>query len=277
MGCPGSSTNATSVTEVIALLRQHQSQRHPDSLTVREGAASSAELASWLNVSSSLSPRTICEIGVNAGDSAVHWLCAHPKATYVGFDLGRFNVTSDAAEFLTHAFPNRFKLIRGDSLTTLPRHAMEHPRSCDVMVVDGGHSMHLAYSDLAYMRVLARDPERHVVIMDDVRCGQWWCVPPTTVWAFFQRMGIVRETSCLIDGCCSGWCWGSFDLKAEQPAPHLVCGEDDLEKTTRSKWMKSWLPRCRKTARAKYPNASRIRRAESGLYVHSVPVPVVYQ
>ena len=274
LGCPGSSTNATSVNEMIDLLRQHQSRRHPNTLTVREGAATDVELASWLNVSSGTSPRTICEIGVNAGDSAVHWLCAHPGATYVGFDLGRFNVTSDADEFLSLAFPGRFRLIRGDALLTLPRHAREHPRSCDVMVVDGGHSMQHAFSDLSYLRVLARHPHKHVLIMDDVRCGQWWCVPPTTVWAYFVRHGVVRETGCLVDGCCSGWCWGSFDVSAEQPPPHLVCGAAGLEKTTRSKWLRSWLPRCRRAARAKFPNASRIRRAESGLYVHSVPVPV---
>ena len=70
-----------------------------------------------------------------------------------------------------------FGLVSGDTLETLPRYAAAHAGTCDVLSIDGGHAFTEAYSDLSYARVLAS--EQHTVVMDDLRCQQWWCKPPS--------------------------------------------------------------------------------------------------
>jgi hypothetical protein len=167
-------------------------------------------------------PKQICEIGFNVGGSAAAWLCAYPEVRYLGFDLLRTNASIRAAGFMQATFRERFQIIEGNTLTTLPRHARRHPHSCDVLSIDGGHELVFAYSDLSYMRLLAR--ERHALLMDDLRCSIGWCRPPTAVWDLFSRSGVVHEAGCVVDGCCSGWCAGQFNLSTPQPDPSAVCG-----------------------------------------------------
>lgn len=191
-----------------------------------EGSAPFVAVDSWLrSVKQELGsggPKQVCEVGFNVGGSAAAWLCAYPEAHYLGFDLLRTNASLRAAAFMRAAFGARFELIVGNTLSTLPRHAARHPRSCDVLSVDGGHELAVAYSDLSYMRLLAR--ERHALLMDDLRCSTWWCRPPTSVWQYLSAAGVVHEAGCTVDGCCTGWCAGRYNLSAPQPEPSGVCG-----------------------------------------------------
>lgn len=179
--CAPNTLGASTLADMLGALYSYQKSRHPASYMLREGSTSGNELESWLTIPSA-APAAVCETGFNAGTSAAAWLCSFPNATYVGFDLLATNASRDAAEFLRRAFPGRFDLVEGDTLTTLPRYAMQRPNTCDVMSVDGGHSLSVALSDLASFRRLARDPLRHVVLMDDLRCTQWWCRSPTDAW-----------------------------------------------------------------------------------------------
>ena len=49
-----------------------------------------------------------------------------------------------------------------------------------------------------------------VVIMDDLRCGAWWCGGPTAAWHLANASGMVREAGCSVLGCCTGWCFGEY-------------------------------------------------------------------
>jgi hypothetical protein len=209
---------------MFTALHRFQQQVHPVSAAQKEGSSSLPELHSWItSLTAGESPRQICEIGLNSGESAAAWLCAFPSASYVGFDMVRFNATVDADAFLSRAFPGRFRVIPGDTLKTLPAYARAHRSTCDVVSIDGGHSFSVAFSDLSYMRLLAREGP-HTVVMDDLRCTQWWCKPPTATWHHFVRRGVVVERGCVISGCCTGWCWGSFNKTAPQPQAEDVCG-----------------------------------------------------
>ena len=220
--CLGNAVGLTTLSDVLEQLHAFQRRAHPDD-SDREGGSPPAELESWLtSPTAAEAPRRICEIGVNSGESAAAWLCAYPQASYLGFDLMRFNATVDAAAFLTRTFPNRVSIVAGNTLETLPRHALAHPGTCDVLSIDGGHSFQVALSDLSYARVLASD--RHTVVMDDLRCVQWWCKPPTAVWQYFKHRRALHERDCRVAGCCTGWCWGRFDLEAPQPEASGVCG-----------------------------------------------------
>jgi len=205
------------IVEFTSALRQYQSRRR----SAREGGAPLFELESWLT-STVEAPRKICEIGLNAGESATAWLCAFPQATYVGFDLMQYNASIDAASWLKWAFPGRVRVVAGDTAVTLPQYVSTHAGSCDVLSIDGGHGFDIAYSDLSHFRRLARG-ERHVLLMDDLRCPHWWCKPPTAAWHVFAASGAVIERGCVISGCCVGWCWGQFNLSAAPPDVAGLC------------------------------------------------------
>ena len=221
-GCPGalaaaegrraastsSRTSSPLVEGLLGSLREFRQQRGHDD---REGGAPFFELESWLRAPLE-PPRRICEIGLNTGDSAAAWLCAFPDADYIGFDLMQYNSSADAVSWLQATFPGRVVVVAGDTAVTLPRYAHQHPGSCDVLSIDGGHSFHAAFSDLQHFRTLARG-DRHVLLMDDVRCTHWWCKPPTAAWHIFRASGTVVERGCAIDGCCVGWCWGNQNLR----------------------------------------------------------------
>jgi hypothetical protein len=217
--CNGNLIGATSIGEMRRRLRQHMLR----STGGAEGFAPSYEIQSWLEAASAQRPRQICEIGFNTGSSALAWLCTFPGAAYTAFDLMRYNQSREAKEFLLHAFGrDRMKVVAGDTLETLPSYARSHPRSCDVMSVDGGHSLRIAYSDLSNMRLLARSAS-NLVVMDDLRCGWGWCVEPTAAWQYLRQAGVLRESGCSVMGCCSGWCFGEYDLNASQPDASGLC------------------------------------------------------
>ena len=178
-----------------------------------EGRAPEYELERWAAHPSEggvQQPQQICEIGLNTGHSALLWLCAFPQARYHSLDLMRFNATVRAAAFLRRAFPGRVDFTAGDTKVTLAALANARSLQCDVMSIDGDHSFKGASSDLGNMRALARPGGRSVVIMDDLRCGAWWCGGPTAAWHLANASGMVREAGCEVLGCCTGWCFGEY-------------------------------------------------------------------
>ena len=192
---------------------------HPSTLQVREGMASSAELESWLQVAETFAgeAHTICEIGLNGGDSAAAATLRIPSCVVRFVRLGSVQCDHRRCRLLVSGLSRPFHLDSRPTLATLPQYARAHPRSCDIMIVDGGHSLEVGYGDLSYMRMLASDPSRHIVVMDDVRCAASWCKAPTDAWSYLVQEGVVREEGCLVDSCCSGWCWGRYDLTALSP------------------------------------------------------------
>lgn len=69
--------------------------------------------------------RTVCEIGLNGGHSALLWLLGAPAARVVAFDIG-FHEAQAAARWLTRRFPGRFTLVTGASQTTVRAYARHH-------------------------------------------------------------------------------------------------------------------------------------------------------
>lgn len=77
----------------------------------------------------------ICEIGFNAGYSAVTFLVAHTTARVVSFDIGDFAVPYVAKRWIDEAFPERHQLVLGDSGITV----RNWKDRCDLYFIDGGH------------------------------------------------------------------------------------------------------------------------------------------
>jgi predicted O-methyltransferase YrrM len=112
---------------------------------------------------------TICEIGFNAGHSAIAYLSANPKARIISFDLGHHSYSWKALQVLQQYYPDAsLQLIIGDSARSVPDFIKLHQDvKCDLIFIDGGHTYEQAMTDLNNMKALA-NPQGHVVIIDDV-------------------------------------------------------------------------------------------------------------
>lgn len=110
-------------------------------------------------------PKTICEIGFNAGHSTLIWLTASPDAKVYSFDIGRYEYTRVMAEYLDSKFPGRLKLIYGNSLETVPKVAQLELLYCDMIVIDGGHDYEIVSRDLQNMKAMASAV--NIVVFDD--------------------------------------------------------------------------------------------------------------
>ena len=110
--------------------------------------------------------KTVCEIGFNAGHSAVSWLAANPDIFLYSFDLGYHKYTRPIAQYLKQRYPGRFEIILGDSTKTLPKFIASHPTvKCDVMSIDGGHFYDIALHDFNNFRKMAS--ARNLLHYDD--------------------------------------------------------------------------------------------------------------
>ena len=92
--------------------------------------------------------RQICEVGFNAGHTSLLWLEAVPTARVTAFDMGDMAYAAKQAALLKRAYGNRFEVVWGSSLETVPAHALRLRKTCDVVFLDGGKSEELRLADL---------------------------------------------------------------------------------------------------------------------------------
>lgn len=125
----------------------------------------------------------ICEIGFNAGHSALILLLASPTtATHVFFDLGEHAYTEPCADYLKSIIPNKSsQLILGDSRITMPRWIQANPAALgtfDLVHVDGGHTIECATSDLLCAYLLTK--VGGIIIVDDINSSE--IIPAVNAW-----------------------------------------------------------------------------------------------
>lgn len=110
----------------------------------------------------------ILEVGFNAGHSALLFLLHNPNAHVTCFDLGNHSYSKLCYEYLESRFPNRLKIVWGNSLTTLPTYVMNHIHESkfDLIHIDGGHTREVVLSDLHHTRLLSHS--NTYVIYDDI-------------------------------------------------------------------------------------------------------------
>ena len=66
----------------------------------------------------------------------------------VSFDLGIHSYVGKGKQFLDKKYPNRHKLIIGDSLLTIPLYTSKFHKKFDLIFIDGGHDYNIAKGDL---------------------------------------------------------------------------------------------------------------------------------
>jgi FkbM family methyltransferase len=188
-------------------------------------------------------PKSIMEIGFNAGHSALLFLANTPPETkVVSFDLGEYAYVFAAKRYIDAAFPGRHTLVTGDSTVTIPKyeeqvaHRMKDPNTAppmrfDFIFIDGGHQNDIPMKDILNSQRLARDG-RTVVAIDDISRDPsrqaHYTVQPTKAWSQMVGAGVIREdgyddyftnntndASCPTDCKARGMAWGEYCLTSE--------------------------------------------------------------
>jgi predicted O-methyltransferase YrrM len=109
----------------------------------------------------------ICDIGFNAGHSAITFLQSNPNATVISFDIVKLPWTQNSVEYVKSLYGNRFHFIKGDSAQLMRAAASNttimNNLKCDLLSVDGNHGK--AWDDISLGFFVSR-PFAYVVVDD---------------------------------------------------------------------------------------------------------------
>ena len=117
----------------------------------------------------------ICEIGFNAGHSALLMLLNHPSSNinFTAFDIGMHKYTKLTLDYLKTSFPTvTFNYIEGNSIETMPKYINDNDAEkykYDVIHVDGGHSLECIVNDAKNADLLLA--VNGLMIIDDTNIG----------------------------------------------------------------------------------------------------------
>lgn len=116
----------------------------------------------------------ICEIGFNAGHSAMLMLLSSTATTFTIFDIDHHKYTRPCLEYLQSAFRNvAFEYNVGDSTQTMPNWINDNPSeqsTYDLVHVDGGHSEFCASNDMKHADLLLKPGG--IMVVDDTDAPQ---------------------------------------------------------------------------------------------------------
>lgn len=189
------------------------------------------------------SPKSIMEIGFNAGHSALLFLAITPPETkVVSFDLGEYAYVFAAKRYIDSVFPGRHTLVTGDSTTTVPKyeeqvaHRMKNPLTApplrfDFIFIDGGHQNDIPMKDILNSQRLAAGSHT-IVAIDDICRNQerqkHYTIEPSKAWNQMISAGVVEEIgfddyfemlNCdIVDQGCRtrGMAWGRYCLVSDR-------------------------------------------------------------
>lgn len=136
---------------------------------------------------------TICEIGFNAGHSAINWLVANPYASVISFDHGNLPFTVPASDWIKEKYPGRLELVIGDPASQIPAlHAERPDLVCDIIHIDAGHSDTVQEDSSAYLHAMVQlSAKENVLLMDNTVCDMPWCAGTEAALDAAAEEGIV--------------------------------------------------------------------------------------
>jgi predicted O-methyltransferase YrrM len=157
----------------------------------------------------------VMEIGFNAGHSAEVFLENNKNLTLTSFDLGGHCYVTPGKEYIDATYPNRHKLILGDSRTTIPMY-LENNKDTkfDIIFIDGGHDYEIAKADMENCFHLAH--ENTIIILDDTIFTEYWVqgwnIGPTRTWIEHLEQNKIIELNRKEYSSGRGMTWGKYIL-----------------------------------------------------------------
>lgn len=155
----------------------------------------------------------VMEIGFNAGHSADIFLKNNKDIMLTSFDLCVHNYLNLAKEYIDINYPNRHKLIRGNSIETVPKYIADNVGyKFDLIFIDGAHDYNTANMDLLNCMKLAKDTT--IVILDDTihtnGWDKWYTIDPTRVWKDNLLKNVITEINHIDYSIGRGMSWGRY-------------------------------------------------------------------
>lgn len=155
----------------------------------------------------------IMEIGFNGGHSSELFLNCNNDLSVVSFDLGEHTYLPLAKQYIDNKYPNRHKLITGDSRISVPKFIYENRDvKFDIIFVDGGHEYIVAKEDMLNCFYLSHKDT--VVILDDTVFIDPWRLDynkgPTSVWYDFLYYRRIKELGRKDYFYGRGMAWGNY-------------------------------------------------------------------
>jgi predicted O-methyltransferase YrrM len=167
------------------------------------------------NLSSKTNIKNILEIGFNGGHSSEIFLSSNPLVNIVSFDIGEHDYVQLGKKFLDEKYPNRHKLIIGDSTKTIPEYIKNNSSyKFDLIFIDGGHTYDVAWSDLINCHKLAHNDT--IVIMDDTVMNlnllKNWNIGPKRAWKEGINKNIINHINSVDFAIGRGMSWGTYKV-----------------------------------------------------------------
>ena len=181
--------------------------------SLKEGYSQQIELQVKHLITLTKNALNVMEIGFNGGHSADVFLKNNKELTLTSFDLGCYDYVLHGKEYIDTTYPNRHRLILGDSTLTIPDFIDENPNTkFDVIFIDGGHEYEIAEQDIANCFHLAH--ENTIVIVDDtVFLKEWekaWTIGPTRAWIENVEQNKILEFKRKNYSAGRGMSWGKY-------------------------------------------------------------------